>query len=320
MQLDRTEIEIRQRSALELLDLSLRVFNRHWARLILAGALQGLPMMVLNLSLIGWMLSDESILIADGQIDPMTAVGSRYLAHLIVLFCSQLPLMFLPVTLLLGAQVFYQPLTTGQLLAQVRRLWIPVIGILGFLRLGLVPLLMEPLVDRSVEFDATTEVLTLFVFFPLALFTRTFWPYAPEIIVLERCPLRSKQVGTVNYSARRQMLHGSMVAENLVYFLQAALFGGLLVAMLMGSTLFVQAMLTGSWQLNWGMYVIAFPACLWLVGIFMSVFRFLTYIDTRIRLEGWEIDLIMRAEGQRLLDTMQPTSGRQLSTEGASTA
>jgi hypothetical protein len=111
-----------------------------------------------------------------------------------------------------------------------------------------------------------------------------------------------------------------MVAENLVYFLQAALFGGLLVAMLMGSTLFVQAMLTGSWQLNWGMYVIAFPACLWLVGIFMSVFRFLTYIDTRIRLEGWEIDLIMRAEGQRLLDTMQPTSGRQLSTEGASTA
>lgn len=320
MQLDRTEIEIRQRTALELLDLSLRVLNRHWARLVLTGALIGLPLLAFDLILIGWMISEESILIADGQIDPMTAVGSRYLAHLVVLFCSQLPLMYFPVTLLLGDQVFYRPLTIRALLVQMRKLWMPMIGILGLLRLGLVPLLMEPLVDRSVEFDAMIEVLILFVFFPLALFTRVFWPYAPEIIGLERCPFRSRQAGMITYAARRRMLHGSMVAENLAYFIQTVLFGGLLTAMLMGSVLFLQAMLTGSWQLNWGMYLIAFPACLWLVGIFMSVFRFLTYIDTRIRLEGWEIDLIMRAEGLRLMEAMQPTSVGQMTSERVQSA
>jgi hypothetical protein len=32
----------------------------------------------------------------------------------------------------------------------------------------------------------------------------------------------------------------------------------------------------------------------------MAVFRFLNYLDSRIRLEGWEIELRLRAEAERL--------------------
>ena len=39
---------------------------------------------------------------------------------------------------------------------------------------------------------------------------------------------------------------------------------------------------------------------LWLVVAYFSVVRFLSYLDIRIRREGWEVELVMRAENQRL--------------------
>ena len=37
-----------------------------------------------------------------------------------------------------------------------------------------------------------------------------------------------------------------------------------------------------------------------MVGVFYSVFRFLAYLDSRIRLEGWEVELRIRAEAERI--------------------
>ena len=34
----------------------------------------------------------------------------------------------------------------------------------------------------------------------------------------------------------------------------------------------------------------------WLVMGFLAVFRFITYLDCRIRLEGWDVELKLRAE------------------------
>ncbi len=48
MQLDKTEIAIRSRSTLELLDLSLLVIRRYWKPLIASSALVGLPLMFLK--------------------------------------------------------------------------------------------------------------------------------------------------------------------------------------------------------------------------------------------------------------------------------
>ena len=42
------------------------------------------------------------------------------------------------------------------------------------------------------------------------------------------------------------------------------------------------------------------PAAIWLSLGYFAVVRFLSYLDLRIRTEGWEVELIMRAEGARL--------------------
>jgi hypothetical protein len=51
---------------------------------------------------------------------------------------------------------------------------------------------------------------------------------------------------------------------------------------------------------NWWYDLILTPLNCWLIATWATVFRFLGYIDSRIRLEGWEIDLRLRAEAERL--------------------
>jgi hypothetical protein len=73
-----------------------------------------------------------------------------------------------------------------------------------------------------------------------------------------------------------------------------------LLAMLIGVSLFAQAILIGSWDLSEVIIYAIVPLSLWMVGLLMTVFRYLCYIDSRIRLEGWEIDLRLRAESKRI--------------------
>jgi hypothetical protein len=47
------------------------------------------------------------------------------------------------------------------------------------------------------------------------------------------------------------------------------------------------------------------PAAMWLVVGFTTVVRFLSYLDLRIRHEGWEVELLMRAEAMRLATQVQ---------------
>ena len=80
----------------------------------------------------------------------------------------------------------------------------------------------------------------------------------------------------------------------------------MLLAMLVGVCLFLQGVVTGSWQWNELFYIVVVPICLLLVGMLMTVFRYLSYIDSRIQLEGWEIDLRLKAEAQRIELQEQP--------------
>jgi hypothetical protein len=54
------------------------------------------------------------------------------------------------------------------------------------------------------------------------------------------------------------------------------------------------------WNVDWLELQIVYPACLWLVVAYLSVVRFLSYLDLRIRHEGWEVELLMRAEALRM--------------------
>jgi hypothetical protein len=48
------------------------------------------------------------------------------------------------------------------------------------------------------------------------------------------------------------------------------------------------------------MLLTIYPLSLWMVAGFMTVVRFLGYLDLRIRHEGWETELLLRAEASRL--------------------
>ncbi len=51
---------------------------------------------------------------------------------------------------------------------------------------------------------------------------------------------------------------------------------------------------------DWWLPAVEFPLALWLVIGFAAVARFLSYLDVRIRREGWEVELTLRAEAARL--------------------
>jgi hypothetical protein len=53
-------------------------------------------------------------------------------------------------------------------------------------------------------------------------------------------------------------------------------------------------------NVDWFKLQIVYPLCLWLIVVFLAVVRFLSYLDLRIRHEGWEVELLMRAEALRL--------------------
>ena len=55
---------------------------------------------------------------------------------------------------------------------------------------------------------------------------------------------------------------------------------------------------------NHTMLLVVLPLCIWLASMYATVFRFLTYLDSRIRLEGWEVELQLKAERARLIQSI----------------
>lgn len=307
MQLDRTEIVIRQRTALELFDLSLLVLQRHYKPLLLICAILGIPLLVLDVLAVRWMMSEESLMVAEEMPSPISVMRLRYASHLILLFVMQFPIISLPATVFLGNQIFFQSISLPSLLRRIAPIMARSLFILGIIRLGLVGLALEYFVDRSIVFDPYTETWILFFIAGVALLLRATNPFAPEILGLELCPLRSKAEKEITYAQRSKSLHKQLVGEHILRFFGSIFFGLLIALMLLGTMLFIQGSLTADWQWNaWYDYVLL-PLSMWLVGTYMAVFRFLSYLDSRIRLEGWEIELRVRAEAERL--TASPRVG-----------
>ncbi|MBX3422587.1 MAG: hypothetical protein KF752_13620 [Pirellulaceae bacterium] len=311
MQLDRTEIEIRQRSTLELLDLSLQVLKRHGVKLLAATGLIGVPLLMVDVLLLQGFLSYEALLAADSALSPEFYTSVRYSLHLLGLAALQFPMFSLPTTLLLGSLMFFQPLRLSHLVQQLVSVALPSLIVLGGIRCGLWPMFLELVVDRSISFHVETEMLLLVVLIAV-LMTRAFRPFAPEIIGLERCPLWAKQPEDITYSARSRSLHAS--GESFSAFLPTAVYTGLLLAMLMASYLFGQAVLSGSWSMNRWMFLCVMPMSLWLVSTFVAVVRFLTYLNARMGLEGWEIQLRLKAEASRMASEDAPPTVPQVAT------
>ncbi|MCA9262318.1 MAG: hypothetical protein KDA60_00655, partial [Planctomycetales bacterium] len=54
-------------------------------------------------------------------------------------------------------------------------------------------------------------------------------------------------------------------------------------------------MLLMTWDSHRWLLHILFPLSLWVVASYVAIVRFLSYLDLRIRREGWELELMLRS-------------------------
>ena len=131
-------------------------------------------------------------------------------------------------------------------------------------------------------------------------------------------PARSRARHRRSRSDKRSAhLHGPYSGDLFVRWIGAAAIAVLLVCLVIYTAVLAQGVLITDWpihfsledgdvasNLDWFKLQVVYPACLWLVVVFLAVVRFLSYLDLRIRHEGWEVELLMRAEALRLDDAV----------------
>ena len=126
------------------------------------------------------------------------------------------------------------------------------------------------------------------------------WPHLNEVILLERNPLIARSQRVLTIRRRSAVLHGANLGDLLVRWIGAALIGISLVLACYGTFLFVSGVFLNDWSQSRWMVQIFLPVSIWIVTGYLTVFRFLSYLDLRIRQEGWEVELRLRAEAARL--------------------
>jgi hypothetical protein len=278
LQLDKTRIVIRERTYLEILDLALRVIRAYPAQLFIVCTLGSLPWIVLN----WWLIGDWA------HIDPEFAYADNtpwaFLWWTLILVVWEMPLAAVLTTLFLGQATFLQRPSVPQIRTDLIR--------------SIGQLLVFQIILRAI----------LVIMFITWILLFCIWPYLNEVVLLERNPLRSKSGNRMTTLRRVGALHGSRMGELFGRWLASILFGVALTIAFWSSIVVVAHLV----QLGWGVatgegrpwvdgafFSVFFPAAVWLVVNFFAVVRFLCYLDLRIRSEGWEVELILRAQAAR---------------------
>jgi len=271
LQLDNNLITIRERNLLEIMDLALALIRAQGLPLLAALALGAVPMLLVNDLLLSSLIEPDWY---DENDFPL-----EYFTKLALLVMFEMPLAAAPATLYLGQSMFHEQTSwrrvARDLLGSLPQLfWLQMV-FRGFF-IGLFFLVLPPIIP----FIA--------------------WPYLNEIILLERNQLLPKKGGRPSTFRRSRMLHGGSTGDLLARWLGSLLFGALLLFAVWMSLWVVLSQLGGGW-ISW--YVscrILLPVAAWTVVSFFTVVRFLSYLDLRIRREGWEVELALRAEATQM--------------------
>jgi hypothetical protein len=267
MQLDKTRIAIRERSFGEILGLALQVTRSGAGWIVLLWLLGAIGFAVLNGLLLDAVLVEE----LETEEPP---VG--YWMLMVLLVAIETPFATAPITLYLGKMMFNAPFHFRTMMAELVRSLPQLVLFQGILRTIMMAILFLP-----------------------------YWlmPYVGELILLERNPLFSGKHHRLTTNRRSRNLHSNSGGE---------LFGRWLLATGVGAALTVAfgygmeelLMQIGGVEITQLMrHRVIYPLALWLVVGWMAVVRFLAYLDLRIRREGWEVELLMRAEAARLRRT-----------------
>ena len=302
MQLDNTRIVIRERGNSELLDLTFHVLRTHFAQLTLLLLLGALPFALMNGWLVGWLALPSG---TDYVIEEYLEANMRYLWAMLILVFLQAPLATSLVTIYMGQAVFVDRPQLRSVFEDLRRLGGRQLWCQGIVRLAIPVTLLTATLDRTnPEFQPGIELGVLGMAALIVAIVRSVRPYVSEIVLLERNPVFSWQKGAMTVSRRSRMLHGTNSGDLFSRWLGAALASALLFCSLGQFFLFLQGVFLNDWTYHtWFMLHIGFPLTLWLVSGYIAVYRFLSYLNLRIHNEGWEVDLLLRAEATRLQES-----------------
>lgn len=327
MQLDNTRIAVRERGMIDTYDLTLHVIRSFAPRLVPALLLGILPLALLNEILlwgvwepreaVDWMNPGEAflavVLAPLVQSLQMTRYGWLYL----VLVFFEAPVATIFAESYLGAAVFKQDKTLWESLKDVFAFRHrptpaarPEVGpfwaflLCQLVLRGTLLALLIPLLVWGSEFNWFIEGLLPVLMFFLVAALRAFRPYINEIIVLEKNPLWSK-TAPMTVGKRSANLHNSAGAELFGQWLGSVLVAFVLLQVIYWSLWLVYIVMFGDTDLDgWVPQHVLRPLALWSVVAYLGVARFLSYLDLRIRQEGWEVELLVRAEAARLTEKL----------------
>ena len=294
MKFDQTFIAIRPRNVFEIFDLALHVLRVHFFAIVTLALAGILPWAFFNHWLIGWMVHET-------HADDFTSFYN-WTMILLVTAQSQLATSFL--TLYLGEATFIGRPKIIDCIRQVLRASFRLLWVHGGVRL-LVPvmaLVWFQLADRGISLNDESASTTMVGLLPLAVFAillvRGLRPFATEIAVLEKTPLNSSS--QITYKQRSSALHtpssGMLFSRSLVAILLAIP----MVYLFYAACFLIRATIWMTPEIDQSVPVLCFVPALWMTATFMAVVRFLSYIDLRIRQEGWEVELRIRSEAMRL--------------------
>jgi hypothetical protein len=249
--LERTLVQIRERSFLDLLDLGLVVIRRRPLVLGITAAAGIAPFAVLN----AWLLSSADF-------------PGLLMVPLVVL---EIPWATAPLTIVFGGIMFGDRPSVGRIVKTLARSFGKMLVFQGLLR----------------------GLLLLFTIFSLLIPAR--YAFLNEVILLEQ-----GRWGDVD--KRSRALCGDHGADLLMRTLMHALFGSLFIGgfylalrvsqyILIGGSVWNESPDWFDWRVQLGF---------WIAVMFFAIVRFLTYVDQRIRLEGWEVELRLRTAGSLL--------------------
>ncbi len=281
MQLDQTRIVIRERDQWDLLDLSLHVIRAHGLQLLITSLGGAIPFAILNY----WLLRDL----------PLSEAGDywTYTWRMLLLVAFEMPLASAFSTMLLGQAMFtgafdYRRIVQQTIESLPQLIWFQII-----LRAFFMP---QVFFWGGMQRDFA-PLLVLWML--LWLVPYSSWPYLNEAILLERNPL-FRRPGSLSTWRRSRVLHARAGGDLFARVLAALTLGLLLVSALWLACWHFRGVLGDEFTFDRAMFTIYLPLSLWIIAGYFTVVRFLSYLDLRIRREGWEVELTLRAEADRL--------------------
>ncbi len=292
MQLDQTAIVIRERAFPEILDLALRVTRMLFLPLLGTLALGVAPLMLLNWWLVGWM----------AELEMRETFPLRYEWCMALLVYLEAPLASVFASVWIGEAMFQQRPGWRGVLRSVAAAWRSLLVCHVLLRgIGLAWLCLALLPAYSELSPIDLLLLPMLALY--ALVFRTLRPFINEIVLLEKNPLIATAEKPMSVRRRSDALHGPSIAELLIQACLGLLVGLLLTAAVVIGSSYLVVMLFNTETSSPLITLVVYPLALWAVAGFFTVVRFLSYLDLRIRREGWEVELLIRAEARRLAES-----------------